>query len=179
MKDASRPRSLLEQLKEKEFRDAFVTQHISTGIPFQIRVLRESRNWSQQRLGDEAGMVQTAVSRLEDVNYGRFTLSTLQRLASAFDVALLVKFVPFSKFLKETEDLSLEALSASSFEEEVDNILRLPDFRENFSASTPVVSDSIDTSGGTRIIEFPSPKLDFLMTDETEANDFLFAQAGG
>jgi hypothetical protein len=52
------------------------------------------------------------VSRLEDPNYGKFTLATLLEVAAAFGVGLLVKFVPFSRLVREYEDVSPAGLSA-------------------------------------------------------------------
>jgi transcriptional regulator with XRE-family HTH domain len=111
----------LAKLKRKAYRDAFVEEHVKTSLPFQIRALREQpdRQWSQAELGMRAGMRQNAISRLEDAESGTPSISTLLRLARAFDVALLVKFVPFSKLLTEFSDLSFEALSAPSFEQEL------------------------------------------------------------
>jgi transcriptional regulator with XRE-family HTH domain len=113
--DIGRREKLLELLKDKEYRDAFVSEHIDTGLPFQIKALREQREWSQEKLGQEAGMHQERISTLEDPNYAKFTLKTLKRLASAFDVALMAVFVPFSKLLNWESDLSPEALQAVSF----------------------------------------------------------------
>ncbi len=113
-----RRNKILESLKNKEYRDAFVSEHIDTGLPFQIKALREKREWSQEKLGKEAGMHQERISALEDPNYGKFTLRTLKKLASAFDVALMVVFVPFSKLLDWESDLSPDALRVVSFKED-------------------------------------------------------------
>jgi transcriptional regulator with XRE-family HTH domain len=42
-------------------------------------------------------MNQNAISRLESVDYGRPTITTLKRLAAALDVSLIVRFAPFSE----------------------------------------------------------------------------------
>lgn len=115
MRDATKKRRLIEKLKNKAYRDAFVSDHISIGIPFQIRALRKEREWTQGDLGKAAKMAQTAISRLEG-RYGSSTLATLCKLASAFDVALLVRFVTFGRLLEETADLSPKAMGAVSFD---------------------------------------------------------------
>ena len=46
-------------------------------------------------------MAQTWVSKLEDPNYGKLTISTLLKVASAFDVGLQIDFVPYSKVLSD------------------------------------------------------------------------------
>ena len=106
----------LKRLKEKGFRDAYVQANIEHGVAHQIRLMREARGWSQTELADKASLgPQSGVARLEDPSYGRFTIATLLKLASTFDVALLVKFVPFGKLLQETEDLSASTLAPERF----------------------------------------------------------------
>lgn len=87
--------------------------------------MRETRGWSQGQLAAQVGMPQTAISRLESTSYGKSTISTLKRLARVFDVALEVRFVPFSKFLDRITGtpyieygLSSDALDVPNFEEE-------------------------------------------------------------
>jgi len=60
--------------------------------------MRERENWRQEDLAEKAGMNQNAIYRLENPFYGKFTLTTLKRIAAVFDVALVVRFVPFSQF---------------------------------------------------------------------------------
>jgi transcriptional regulator with XRE-family HTH domain len=112
-------KSLLEELKNKKFRDAYAAEHVKTSVPIQIYLLREQRHWNQSQLAERAKTTQTVISRLEDLDYGKLSISTLLKLASAFDIALLVKFVPFTRLLKEFKDNSPEALSAKSFSEEL------------------------------------------------------------
>lgn len=111
-----RREKLIASLKDKKYRDAFVSEHIDTGLPFQIKELREKAGWSQEELGSRAGMHQERISTLEDPNYSKFTLKTLKRLASAFDVALMVVFVPFSKLVDWESNLSPESLHPLPFE---------------------------------------------------------------
>jgi hypothetical protein len=70
-------------------------------------------------------MTQNNISRLEDPDYGKHTISSLKRLADALDVALVVRFVPFSQYIDWLSgtphvDMGLrpEALAVPSFEEE-------------------------------------------------------------
>jgi transcriptional regulator with XRE-family HTH domain len=108
---------------KKAFRDAFVRANVEHGIAHQVRTLRTDRDWSQRKLAGLIGVKgQSAVARLEDPSYGRYSMATLLKLAQAFDVALLVKFVPYSRLLKEVENLSPEALSAASFESELSKL---------------------------------------------------------
>jgi transcriptional regulator with XRE-family HTH domain len=109
-------RRLLTKMLSKRYRDAYVAENVRTGIAYQIRALRQQRGpMSQKDLGRLTGKPQCVVSRLEDPDYGRFTLQTLLDVAAAFDVALLVQFVSHDEFLRRTRDVSPEALEVPSF----------------------------------------------------------------
>ena len=118
MNISKRKNKLISKLKNKEYRDAFLAELINTGIPFQIKALREQRNLTQKQLGDQTDMAQESISRLEDPNYGELNLKTLKRLASAFDVGLVVRYVPFSELVSWDINLSPESLGVLSFEQE-------------------------------------------------------------
>jgi len=110
---------LLRKLQGKRYRDAYVGSQVSTGLAYQTREIREQRGLTQEALGARINKRQNLISRLEDPDYGRYTVKTLLELASAFDVALLVKFVPYSHFLREMEDKHPGALQVPSFEDEL------------------------------------------------------------
>ena len=115
-KTKSYKEELLENLKDKEYRKAFVDAHINNGISFQIRSMRG--DLTQGQVGELAGMKQEQISRLENPNYGRFTLNTLKEIAAAFDVALTVRFVPFSDLVKWDINLSSESLNVPRYDED-------------------------------------------------------------
>ena len=108
----------IARLESKEYRDAFVGSQISVGLPFQIRALREQRGWKQSRLAELTGMLQPRISAMESPGGVKFTLETLRRLASAFDVALMVKFVPFSELLRSSEEFNPDTFVVASFAED-------------------------------------------------------------
>ena len=110
---------LLAKLEKKPYRDAYVSEHVKTSVPVQIYHLREQRGWTQAMLAQRAKTTQTVISRLEDPNYGNLSLNSLLKIASAFDIGLLVKFVPFSRLLAEFHNLSPQAVSAQSFGKEL------------------------------------------------------------
>jgi transcriptional regulator with XRE-family HTH domain len=97
----------------KAYRDAYVVEHVKTSVPLQIHHLRAMREFTQAELAEKAKTTQAVISRLEDPNYGNLTLNSLLKIAKALDIALLVRFVPFSRLLTECEDLSPQALSVS------------------------------------------------------------------
>ena len=110
---------LIRKFSDKTYRDSFIAEHIYSRLPLKIRALRETRGLSQKNLGERIGVAQTWVSKLEDPNYGKLTLSTLLRLASAFDVGLEIDFVPFSKVLNDALSLTPESWKVSSFVDDV------------------------------------------------------------
>jgi transcriptional regulator with XRE-family HTH domain len=107
-------------------RQRFVESHLTKTLAYQIRAMRDRLNWSQGRLAAELDMTQNAISRLESPDYGKATLSTLKRIAAAFDVALVVRFVPFSQMIDWASGtphvdagLSGSTLSVPTFTEEL------------------------------------------------------------
>jgi transcriptional regulator with XRE-family HTH domain len=117
---SSRISSVISQIwsklgKSKEYREEFVSSRLSMNIPAQIRAMREDRGWTQKQLADAAGMAQARISLMEDPSYDKYTLSTLKRLAAAFDVALLVEYVRFSDLVRRTCDYSPEGLAPPSY----------------------------------------------------------------
>jgi transcriptional regulator with XRE-family HTH domain len=103
------------ELNEKEMRDAYLEEKTRAKLAQQIRSLRLQRNWSQSKLGNLMHKPQSNIARLEDRDIGRYTLSSLFELASAFDVALVVEFVAYDEFLKRTQNLSPGHLQIESF----------------------------------------------------------------
>lgn len=108
-------RNLWKKMASKEYRDSYVAGHISNTVASQILMLREARGWTQKDLAEKAGMGQSRISALEDPNYENIQVGTLRRLASAFDVGLTVRFVPFSEVATWTAELSTEKLLVPDF----------------------------------------------------------------
>ncbi len=96
MKHHQRDR-LIELLDDPEYRHEFFGSLISASIAAQIKANREDREWTQAQFADRAGMQQQRICLMENVNYQRFTLSTLRRLAEALDLTLAVRFESFGK----------------------------------------------------------------------------------
>lgn len=119
---STRRQQIVASLCDPEYRRAFVDEEISTGLAFQIRAMREGRGWSQQELGSraEAGgpIAQETICKFENPDYGRYSLTSLKRLAAAFDVALMVRFVPFSRLVDLTAWPSPGDLNVPSFAED-------------------------------------------------------------
>jgi transcriptional regulator with XRE-family HTH domain len=113
---------LLAKLRIKSYRDAYVAEHVKTSVPIQLRILRDQHDLTQAELARRARTTQTVISRIEDPDYGNLSLNSLLKIAAGLDVALLVKFVPFSRLLEEFKDVSPEAVAAESFDKEIDKL---------------------------------------------------------
>jgi transcriptional regulator with XRE-family HTH domain len=92
-----------------------MVEGVKAWIARQVRTLREQRDWSQDDLGRATGKPQSAISRVEDPDYGKLTLQTLFDLAKAYDVPLLVQFVEWGDWLARMNDASTESLQKESF----------------------------------------------------------------
>ena len=110
---------LLENLRDKARRALFVETQIETLIPFQVRTLRIRNGWTQKDLAKRAGMGQGQISILESHNHeGAVNVKTLIKLAAAFDVALVVRFAPFSEVIEWSTRLSRQHHYVPDFEME-------------------------------------------------------------
>lgn len=109
-------RELLESFRDSEYRHYYQRASYKRGLAEQIREMRLNRGWTQAELAASSGKVQETISQLENPNYGSYTLKTLDRLAEAFDVALIVRFAPFSELAAWMANLSPDDLAVPDFE---------------------------------------------------------------
>ncbi len=70
-------------------------------IAFQIRSLRDAKEWTQGQFAEQLGMKYSnnVSARLENPNYGKQTITTLKNIAKTCDVGLVVWFVPFGRLI--------------------------------------------------------------------------------
>jgi transcriptional regulator with XRE-family HTH domain len=113
---------LIERLKKAfsdfSYRHSYMESFLGSWVGAQIKALREARDLTQQQLADLTGMKQSRISEIENVNYGRWSIATLRRLAKTFDVALVVKFVSFGEVLQDIDSFSAHALVKPKFEDD-------------------------------------------------------------
>jgi transcriptional regulator with XRE-family HTH domain len=112
-------KKLLEKLRKKPYRHAYMAEHIRRGIAYQIRALRAARNWNQGVFAKHLGKPQSVVCRLEDPDYGKVTIQTLLEVANVFDVALEIKFSSYSSFVCNTRDLSVGSMQVAGFQDDL------------------------------------------------------------
>jgi transcriptional regulator with XRE-family HTH domain len=114
-------RKIWKKMARKGYRDGYVDAHISNTVSSQITKLRTEHNWTQTQLADHAGMKQSRISVLEDPNWENVEIATLKRIASAFDVGLTVRFVPYSYIAEWAAGLSEHRLFVPTYNEEIEN----------------------------------------------------------
>lgn len=103
------------KLQDKEYRDGYTEAQLSIEIPFQIRALREARDWTQAELSVRSGIPQARISHIEQPGRDPLSVRTLYRLSSAFDVGLLVQFVSFSELVAREAAFDPKTFSVPSF----------------------------------------------------------------
>src|SRR4051812_26040969 len=108
--------SMWDRLADKAYRHAYSVAHVGDYLAMQIHGMRVRRGWTQKTLAKESETTQPQVSHLEASCEG-VQLSTLHKIAAAFDVALVVKFVPFSALVRETVSSQADAVIPSFHEE--------------------------------------------------------------
>jgi transcriptional regulator with XRE-family HTH domain len=111
--------SVLEKLRDPEYRKAFVASQINVGIPFQIRALLKARGKKQDWLARTTGMLQPRISGLMTPGKTRPNIETLRRIAEAFDCGLSVRFVPFTELAEWSEKFDPETFNVLDFTTEM------------------------------------------------------------
>lgn len=112
--------SLVNELRDPDYRSEYVASQISIGFPFQVRALRKARNWTQKDLAKAAGMAQPRIAEIESPGERKLNVETMLRLAAAFDVALLVRFAPFGDFVDWNESFDPNCYEVPTFSEEAE-----------------------------------------------------------
>ena len=127
---------LWRKLRNKAYRDGYTEAQLSIEVPFQIRALRKARGWTQAQLAERCGIPQARISHIEQPGRGPLSLRTLYRLSAAFDVGLLVQFVPFSELMRREATFDPETFHVPSFEEDQAE-------RAVWSTDTPLTAASL------------------------------------
>lgn len=133
--------STREELRESlpldhEYRHAYADEILNLMVCTQIRVLREQQDMTQGQLARAIGTTQTAISRIENVDYSNWNIRTLKKIAKAFDLRLRITFENFGILWKDVSSLNRHTL------ERARNIEEDPEFSESKAEETTRVSDA-------------------------------------
>jgi len=69
-------------------------RNLGAAVAQKIYALRNGAGLTQQQLAKLVGTTACVISRLEDADYEGYSLKTLQRIATALDCVVEVRFVP-------------------------------------------------------------------------------------
>jgi transcriptional regulator with XRE-family HTH domain len=123
---------LLDNFKSsKEYRHAFAEEKVRTQLAVQIKAMREQRQMGRAEFAALMHKAHSWVFRLEDPNQPPPTISTLLKVAEAFDVDLDIRFRRFSALLDQIERMTPTSFDVPSFDEE----LKEGAFDRNISAA--------------------------------------------
>ncbi len=81
-----------ERMKDKEFREAYEKERRRVAIAYEIVKLREKSGCTQKQLAKKLDTTQSVIARMEGGNQN-FTVDNLEKVASAFNKELNVRFV--------------------------------------------------------------------------------------
>lgn len=111
---------LINKLKNSfSSRVAYTRATTSVNVASQIKALRRRRKMTQEELGNLMGTGQSRISAMERPGE-LLTVDTLVRLASAFRVGLMVKFVPFSQMLNWENSYRQDSFDATSIDKDTE-----------------------------------------------------------
>jgi transcriptional regulator with XRE-family HTH domain len=133
-------RPTIEQIKNKKFRDSYLSESIKIFLAAQIRNLRGDK--TQEEFATMLGTTQSVVSRYEDSEYGKVTLQTLLDIAQKLDIGLVVRFVNFQDFFRMTNDFSPDAQCPKPY-----NHNDMEQFLEFSKKPKATLVDSVSTVG--------------------------------
>ncbi len=142
---------LFRAFKSKEYAHGYVEEFLNANIATQIKVLREQKGWTQKELASITGMEQSRISLLENVNYDKWSISTLKKLAEAFDVTLNVSFENFTTKIREIENFSRESLERKSRMDDL-TFQDQSDYKNIASINQLSLSNDLTTYSGLRIV---------------------------
>jgi transcriptional regulator with XRE-family HTH domain len=111
-------KELIQQLRDKEYREAYADDFLNAYIAAQIRAIREQRNMTQEELASLVGTQQAGISRVENVNYSGWNIRTLKKIAYALGARLHVSIETFGSLLEEGANFSRKALERPSVDDD-------------------------------------------------------------
>jgi transcriptional regulator with XRE-family HTH domain len=111
---------MISKLRENvDSRTSYIKSKLGILVPSQIRGLRLTSDMPRQAdLAKAAGLHQSRISMFETLGAANMTLETLARLAAAFKVGLVVKFVPFSEMLSWENHFSQDAFKVVKIDDD-------------------------------------------------------------
>jgi transcriptional regulator with XRE-family HTH domain len=105
---------IARKLQDRTYRRRFFKSQAQDDVAQQLRSLRERRKWRQADLAKQCKMKQSAISRVEQATYSRWSFPTLLRIADALDARVRVIIQPAEDALLEYERIERETASIAT-----------------------------------------------------------------
>ena len=81
---------LRKEMKSSRFAAAFQKEVSRNRLAEQITALRQKHGWTQADLAHKVGTTQSGIARLENPNYGNYSLKMLEKVAAVLSARLVV-----------------------------------------------------------------------------------------
>jgi len=109
---------LLSEFSDETYRKEYSEQFVNSLLAAQISTIREQRGLSQSALAEKIDKQQPAISRIENVTYGRWNVQTLREIASALDCWLDIRLESWGKLVSEADAFSTDSLRRTRYEDD-------------------------------------------------------------
>ena len=109
--------NLAEKLKDKGYFHRFFRGRAQDEVASQIKELREMRGLKQKELAKLCKTHQSAISRLEQATYSRWSVNTLWGLAEALGARVRIIIEPMEDVIREYEEMEREVPVSEVIEE--------------------------------------------------------------
>jgi transcriptional regulator with XRE-family HTH domain len=152
--------ALRAEFRDQEYSEGYAESFLNSYVATQIKVIREQRGMKQADLAREMGTTQTAISRIENVNYSSWNIKTLKRLARAFGVRLKVSFETYGTLPQEVEGFGRGALQRAAREEDPGLLERIGPQRESAEeamAAAVGIGAGASNSWSNNLLRMPQP----------------------
>lgn len=106
------------KLEKESYRDGYVQAQKAVGLAFQISALRKNKGWTEEELAKKCGWSKDRQIEIETVGGDELAWETLQTLAAAFDIGIMVKFASFSEMVEEEKSFDPNTFNVLSFNED-------------------------------------------------------------
>lgn len=166
------------KLSDPQYRHALAMAQFKRFVPFQIGSLRRERQWSQEKLAEESGLTQGAISRAEDPDNGNLTVNTILRIANGLDVVFVGEFVPYTEFEEWRRNLADHAV-VLGFEKENDKYEREGASARSFNRTENNASTKDDSASGKKTTNLYVLEKKISGDDQAVSDERLAMAAGG
>ncbi|MGH7987306.1 MAG: helix-turn-helix domain-containing protein [Candidatus Binataceae bacterium] len=109
----------IEQFRDRSYREAYADEFLNIYVASQLRTIREQRGLTQEELAEAIGTKQGGISRIENVNYSGWNVTTLKKIAFALGCRLNISLETFGSLIdEEGSRCTREALQRPDFSED-------------------------------------------------------------